>query len=552
MKSYKKIIHWDTSLNITEFPESVKNIFNKFYFKERKKFTLWLDKISEQHSSDIDWWVSPPASRNLYYSNLYKYICILKTLQNLCHKFEFIIITDSFAFKRIVKNIKNLSVIKIKVKFNKKSFFRNFFYLYTIKNILIYSIQYLLIKIFYKKKILNNSIIVDTFIIDKEKKEKFYYGNILSYSNKKKEKLIFLATIIENNIIKFLHILISLNKEKNYILKENYLNLKDLIYCFFYIYRIKKFNIKFNKFDNFELTDLIKEEIFYNRNLFSVFIGLSNFSFFKKLKDNSVKIKKVINWFENQPMDKGFNYGVRKFFPNTLSLGYQGFTDYPEYMNTYPSISEFNSKVIPKKIVVCGNKYKKLRKEFCKKIYVVNGPALRAEKIFKFFKKKHRYNIVIFLEGGTKKNDISIILKFIKISKNFNKLKFFIKTHPVLPLNKLDIQIPKNFVELNGDFSSIAKKTFIAVSYGNTSATLESLAYGCNLIIPFDNFFDKKNLSIFGINKNFFRVCKNDLEIINAIKFFLKKRNLKKFSNRDKIKNILFNKVNKKTLSVLL
>ena len=552
MKSYKKIIHWDTSLNITEFPESVKNIFNKFYFKERKKFTLWLDKISEQHSSDIDWWVSPPASRNLYYSNLYKYICILKTLQNLCHKFEFIIITDSFAFKRIVKNIKNLSVIKIKVKFNKKSFFRNFFYLYTIKNILIYSIQYLLIKIFYKKKILNNSIIVDTFIIDKEKKEKFYYGNILSYSNKKKEKLIFLATIIENNIIKFLHILISLNKEKNYILKENYLNLKDLIYCFFYIYRIKKFNIKFNKFDNFELTDLIKEEIFYNRNLFSVFIGLSNFSFFKKLKGNSVKIKKVINWFENQPMDKGFNYGVRKFFPNTLSLGYQGFTDYPEYMNTYPSISEFNSKVIPKKIVVCGNKYKKLRKEFCKKIYVVNGPALRAEKIFKFFKKKHRYNIVIFLEGGTKKNDISIILKFIKISKNFSKLKFFIKTHPVLPLNKLDIQLPKNFVELNGDFSSIAKKTFIAVSYGNTSATLESLAYGCNLIIPFDNFFDKKNLSIFGINKNFFRVCKNDLEIINAIKFFLKKRNLKKFSNRDKIKNILFNKVNKKTLSVLL
>ena len=110
----------------------------------------------------------------------------------------------------------------------------------------------------------------------------------------------------------------------------------------------------------------------------------------------------------------------------------------------------------------------------------------------------------------------------------------------------------KNFEVLNGAFSSIAKKTFIAVSYGNTSATLESLAYGCNLIIPFDNFFDKKNLSIFRINKNFFRVCNNNLEIINAIKFFLNLKNSKKISNRDKIKNILFNKINKKNLSVLL
>ena len=145
MKSYQKqIIYWDTSLSITEFPETVKKIFNKLYFKERQKFTLWLDKISQKHSSDLDWWVSPPASRNLYFSNLYKYICILKTLQKLKDKFKFIIITDSFAFKKNIKNIKNLNVIKVKSKFNKKSFFKNFFYLYLIKNIFLYSVQYLL------------------------------------------------------------------------------------------------------------------------------------------------------------------------------------------------------------------------------------------------------------------------------------------------------------------------------------------------------------------------------------------------------------------------
>ena len=161
-------------------------------------------------------------------------------------------------------------------------------------------------------------------------------------------------------------------------------------------------------------------------------------------------------------------------------------------------------------------------------------------------------NIVIFLEGASKKNDADIITKFIDISQNFKDLKFYIKTHPILPLNKLGIQIPKNFKVINGDFSSIAKKTYIAVSYGNTSAILESLAYGCNLIIPFNNFFDKKNLSIFKINKKFFKVCNNDFEIINAIKFFLKIKNTKQLKNRAKIKNILFNEINKKNLSIFL
>lgn len=549
----KKKILWDTSVYFSNFPEPIRKVFNKFYFNQRKNFTFWLDKISHEHSKDLDWWVSPPASRNLYFSNLYKYICILKTLQKLSDKYQFIIITDSFAFNKIIKNVKNLDVIKVKIKFNKKSLFKKYSYLYIIKNILSFSIQYFLIKIFHqKKKILNNATIIDTFIIDKKNKEKYYYGNLSNYLGKNNKNTIFLATIIENNLYKFLSILISLRKKKNFILKENYLNMKDLVYCFTYSYRKKKFNIKFKKYDYFDLTDLIKEEIFYNRNLFSVFIALSNFCFFKNLNKKSKKIKKIINWFENQPMDKGFNYGLRKFFPNTLSLGYQGFTDYPEYMNTYPSKSEFNSKVIPKQIIVCGNAYKKLRKEFCQELKIINGPALRAEKIFKIFKKKNTYDVVIFLEGASKVNDVAIISKFIDISQKFKDVKFFIKTHPILPLNKLDIQIPKNFEVINDDFSSIAKKTFIAVSYGNTSAILESLAYGCNLIIPFNNFFDKKNLSIFKINKNFFRVCNNNFEIINAIKFFLNTKNSKRFENRDRIKNILFNKVNKKNLSLFL
>ncbi len=549
----KKHLYWDITLHFSEYPEPIKKQFNKIYFNKRKSFVFWLDRISMNFQEDLDWWVSSPSSRNLYYSDLYKYICVLKTLDKLKTKYSFSVITDSQAFKKILIKSFNSNILKVKIKLSKKLISKYFYFFYIIKNILLFFLQYSLIKIIIKKNYIPNNIsLIDTFIIDKKNKEKFYYGNLKNLAIKQNKKVFFLTTIIENNFIKFFNILNSLNKSKDYFLKENYLNYRDLFYCFLYLNRKKKFDINYKKFEKFNLSSLIKEEIFYNRNLFSVFIGLSNYRFFKKMKLKSLNIKKFVNWFENQPFDKGLNYGLRKFYPNAISLGYQGFTDYPEYMNIYPSNAEFKSNVIPKKIVVCGEKYINLRKEFCKKLNIINGPALRAENVHKFSEKKRIYKVVIFLEGASKKMDRDIVLKFIDISKSFIDTKFYIKTHPILPINKLEVNIPNNVKVISGNFSSVAEKTLIAISYGNTSATLESLAYGCNLIIPYNNYFDKKNLKNFGVNKDYFKVCSNKLDIIKTIKFFLNKKNSKKFRNRKKIKNILFNKVNKKTLSVIL
>ena len=61
---YNNKIFWDTSLNFNEFPNTVKKVFNKFYFEERKNFVCWVEDISKNFSDDIDWWISPPASRN--------------------------------------------------------------------------------------------------------------------------------------------------------------------------------------------------------------------------------------------------------------------------------------------------------------------------------------------------------------------------------------------------------------------------------------------------------------------------------------------------------
>ena len=552
---YNNKIFWDTSLNFNEFPNTVKKVFNKFYFDERKNFVYWVEEISKNFSDDIDWWISPPASRNLYSSDLYRNICILKTLKSLIKNYKFNLTVDTFELKNLILDHFSSREIVVVVKKNKKSLRKFFYIFYIIKSISILLFQYFIIKIYSNKKIIfpNKFILIDTFLIDTIYKEKFYYGNIHKYAKKYKKKIIFVPSIIQNNFLGFYKIMKSIVNDKNYIFKESFLKISDIKYCIFYLFRKKKFKIKYKKFENFDLSNLIKDEINYNRDLSSIFLSLNNFCFIRRLKTQSIKLNKVINWFENQSMDKAWNYGFRKYFPKIETIGYQGFTYYPEYMNTIPTVYENKYKIIPNKIVVIGKNYKNLRREFFKKLKIIDGPALRFENIFiQNKKKKKKFDIVIFLEGGSIERDKDVLSKFFRISKKFSNLKFYIKAHPILPIKKLNLKLPKNFFELNEKFSYIANNTNISVAYGSTSATLESLAYGCKLILPFDNLYDKSTLQKLKIKKTLYKVCSNDKKLINAIHYFMnedKKNDIKLNMN---IKYFLFNKVTKKYIENLL
>ena len=113
---------------------------------------------------------------------------------------------------------------------------------------------------------------------------------------------------------------------------------------------------------------LIQLEILHNRDILTVFLSLHNYCFAKKLKLKlkSIKIRKVVNWFENQSLDKGWNYGFRKFFPKSKTIGYQGFTPQPEYMNSLPTDYEKKYKVIPEKIISIEEISLILKKNFVK------------------------------------------------------------------------------------------------------------------------------------------------------------------------------------------
>ena len=546
-----KKLFWDCTVHFNDYPKIIKFNFKKHYLKERHNFTNWIKLISADYKNNIDWWASPPASRNLSYSNLYKHLCILKTISSFkkYRNIKLYIKVNSINLKKII--IKNFDKKFVEVEYfekkDKKLFLVNY-----IKISIYFVFQFFWLKFlsFFKNcdyKIIN---IIDTFVINSKTKEKNYYGKLRNYLKQNLTKTFFIPTIIENNFFKFCKISLSLSSDKNFLFKEFYTNIDDVFFCILYIFRKRKFAKRFVTFQNYDLSGLINDEINHNDDLYTVFISIYNYRFAKKMSLNLVKINKIVNWFENQPIDKGWNFGFRKFYPNLKTIGYQGYISQPEYMNTMPATYEKKFEVIPHQIITVGKSFINSQKEFCDNLNIISGPAFRFNDSFGLAKKAERnFKIVIFLEGASEEDDRKLVFKFIEISKKFPKLTFYIKQHPSLILKNL--KLPNNFVLLKHKFSFIAKRTLIAVAYGNTSVTLESLAYGCKLLIPIDNFFDRLNLKRLNIPSNLYRICSDQDDICNSINFFLKKNNNKNH-NKVVIRNKLFNKVTSKNVKVLI
>ncbi len=75
----------DTTLSFSNYDDDLKKIYFKNKFKLRKKFSIFIDSISNKLSTNIDWWVSSVAERNLN-SSLFHQICLYYSLKELCRK----------------------------------------------------------------------------------------------------------------------------------------------------------------------------------------------------------------------------------------------------------------------------------------------------------------------------------------------------------------------------------------------------------------------------------------------------------------------------------
>ena len=500
-----------------------KKILNEIFIKNQSKYIEFCNLIFKKAVNKDFILLHPIFSRNLYQSNLYLNFCHLLLIRHLKKEVTIRkIITSSKIEKKLFTN--NFNDISVENNYKQsftgpkifkeflKLIFKSFYYLYT-KDI--------------KRRRLNNKenfTLIDTFLTKTSKVKRMFvdrnYTSILDYVNKTKlSQIQFIPTFLTYPSTKILN-KIFYNSKENLIFKHDYLNYKDYLKTI-----IKMIKISNNKFDNinfidFEVSQLLNHDLNTEKFNTSMFEGILNYRFVKSLKKNNIKVNCLIDWHENQSIDKGLILGFHKFYPKTITKGYQGYiisSDYNWYIK--PTKLEKDNGLIPDIIYVIGESLKKRISSFIPNLDVKTAPAYRFKNIFKdvIENKRNDHILVILPIDKTESNNI---LSIIFQSKVYKTKKILIKPHPLLNLDSILKNFKKkklkNVSIVYDEINLLLQKCQISIG-SSSSSLIESLVRYSPVIIISNNIIN--NPVPVSINKNLWRVVFNSQEFLRELKF---------------------------------
>ena len=470
----------------------------------RQDYTELISTVSQKNNlgNNIDWWVQSPSSRNTIASPLFYYLCVIRLINRLISDNHHIseIIVDSFALKIIIRDLVSKRSVRIPVHGPNNSIANRLHRI--IKNIeIVFNTLkdklYLLIfsrrtKNLQKPMIDGSLTLIDTFVYPGYiSKDRYYNGLWKNLSKDQRSLTYFVPTL--NNIPT--HGIISAYEElrksdRNFLIKEDYFNFYDLLFAILHCFRILFIKVKSVFFEDLDVSTLMIEEMLKFNGFPNAVESLLNFRFAKALKKKQIKLKLVVNWFENQVVDKGWNAGFSRFYPKTHTLGYRGYITSDLYLCTLPSKCENINKLIPKEIAVIGKGLCDSIKEFDSTLKIKVVPAFRFSHLWEDYESKlDSKKFTIFFPMPYSIQDSQEILQALIKSSDFmvaNDIRITLKSHPTMSIEDVKNLIGSDYFNIfslvDEPFIESLSKSNLLIS-GLSGAAIESIVFGIPVLL---------------------------------------------------------------------
>ena len=197
---------------------------------------------------------------------------------------------------------------------------------------------------------------------------------------------------------------------------------------------------------------MVEEELRSTNGYNNAVEALLIYRFAKRLREKNIKLRLVIDWFENQVIDKGWNAGFNKYYPNVVSKGYRGSAPPLLYIgSSTPSKVELTSGVLPSIISVIGDGYINSTKEFSCSLIVEKAPAFRYKHLWNkniIVSNSNKCTILIalsyFIEESV--HILQLVIKALDIN-NTEKYSFYVSPHPTISGETLHRRFGENWPE---------------------------------------------------------------------------------------------------------
>jgi len=505
------------------------------------RFTTLTDEVSETYGNDISWWVSELACRNSLTNEFFLEYCRIHFIRELMSNGVEIaeIRTDSPEVASILTGF--LEGHRTNVTIIRKTWWQRLYAcLPRVKDFFLLFIRELLYaalaKWFYpmqKGGFSAKTVLIDTFVFAESFSDNTfidrYYGRLDAFFRPEEREKIVYAPMIMGGIKDLIPMFQKLRHVQNqFLLKEDLLTWRDIFWAFGFPFRIFRRKPRRWVENGIDFTSLARK--IWIEHLFSAnsVLGLMNYRFAQRVREEKIPLCLVIDWFENQIIDKGFNAGFRKYFPDIAHIGYEGFIAPPTYLCVVPSKKEYEYKVVPKTIAVTGPGLIGKMKEFCSDLDVIAAPGFRFSWLWKDFlpEPDSSYHTILIALDSTIEASRDILHCAITALEHDlpPNVRFWVKPHPAsMPIENLlatlDMKLPRNFTVMKGDFSSILRKCDMILT--NTSSTcMEAIVLGIPALIAVSQASFSRNPIPSEIPGELWRMCFTSEDTARAIGYF--------------------------------
>jgi hypothetical protein len=529
-------MHLDLSIDGKLDPETA-GLFNQIALNNRQSFIDFVEKISKSNKNNLDWWVEGPASRNTYASPLFHYFCSLTLLRQLVDSnIPIICITvDSKALKKIIRaylanqHLKTKVVLQRSFKSRLKGCVRPVALL--VNKAIIHWILKISARLTRKNKIpVDQSIdvIIDTFLFPGYLEEDRTYTGLWGALTPLEQKAVYFVPNLYGFSLKELVFIFRRLRSfgERFLIKEDFLRFSDYVYAFGHAWRIFNLNFDDCSHNTLDFTPLIKEEIYSFKEFPSAIIALLNYRFAKRLKESGTSIQTVINRFENQVIDKAWNAGFNRYYPESTRIGYQGFIASEHYLCMYPTKFENECGILPSVTAVIGKGFLSSRNEFFPEMTAITAPALRFSNVWDqdlFSPDLSRHTILVALPISVKiaENMMATIGEIIEqLFVQIPHLQIWIKPHPTTDINLFKSRIDNinqdQITFVDGAFNKYLEKSNLLIT-NHSSTCLETLAKGIPVIIITNHQGLIHNPIPRGVDPDIWRLCFNSVDLAKSI-----------------------------------
>jgi hypothetical protein len=516
-----------------EIPSGLQSGYRTAACDIRKEFASLIEGVSKQFYDSLDFWVASAQLRDQYESRLFHDLIVITLVTKFPSRFAGVerILTDDYLVVCILRQCVRKSGMPIEIKLSSKPVERLGCRIrsgaYSVKTLLYFFSQWLLVRCNASKARPPNKgrlVLIDTFVIKGfVLRDRYYSGLLENLELSDQKKICFVPQFSDMSLMGVVEAVRLLrNTPDKFLLKESFLKLCDLVFILTYVYRVQRLRVSNCFFNNADVSALIQSELRSPARLHGAIRGLLNYRFVRRLKAEGYQVTKSISWFENQSLDKGWSIGFSRYFPETKTLGYQGFVS--DVMAAKPTSYEVQARVVPSQLAVIGPGLIESCQEFAPNVDVVVAPAFRFNWINHYSRQSRSLsvsgvaNIVVALPGD--RGISSRVLKLlVSVRDRLSNARILIKAHPRAPFEELVSERQRSGLWINRSSDPLSKlfaEAHIVVSTELTSVGLEAALVGLPVIFfsPVKNTLDLMPKSV---PEHLWSIARDQAEFIVAI-----------------------------------